>query len=55
MDVGKASVVPYVLDRRLSKISVTSITQGSEIFNYDKFTMSGYKSGTNSQYGSILT
>merc|ERR1719319_1921814 len=35
--------------RRLSKSSVTSITQGSEIFNYDKFNMLGYKSGTNSQ------
>ena len=34
---------------RLSKISVTSITQSSEIFNYDRFTMLGYKSGTNSQ------
>ena len=35
--------------KRLSKISVTSITQGSEIFKYDKFTMLGFKSGTNSQ------
>ena len=32
---------------RLSKISVLSITQGCDIFNYGKFSKLGYKSGTN--------
>ena len=43
------TVETYFLHKRFSKISVTSITQGCDIFSYGKFTMVSYKSGTNSQ------